>query len=515
MPFHYKKARLWVFLLTGMTVLVPPSARAQAEHAETPSPAPALSLESWDDDWVYPEGRIRIGGSRFSLVVGGIMTRFAGDTARERFGSRQFDPDLDLYAPQRKGRSPDLDLSWTGLVKSGLTARIIAPTLGLRSVFVEPTSRKPLVPFAAFRVGPYFVKTTDLGGHTVLGANATVGVEINRQVSVALRYDLLRKVEGLNLSNWSVSLLLKVPQGTPAGAAQKMHGALSPPGDLVDVGGYRLHLVCRGEGTPTVVLDAGMSDAWVTWSKVQPALAKTTRVCSFDRAGIGFSEPGPSPRTSSQIVKELHTLLGKAGVGPPYVLVGHSFGGYNVRLFASRHPTEVVGIVLVDASHEDQWRRYPAEVRGEVARMLGRSQQMAEKAERGERMAPIVPNLPPALASRPCWYRTLFEELRSVEMSADELRAADRSLHVPLVVISAGRSRPMGRTRRQREEMSRAWEEMQTEMVALSPYGKRIIARNSSHYVQRDEPEVVVAAIEEVLTGLRRAAASPGAPPTP
>ena len=115
--------------------------------------------------------------------------------------------------------------------------------------------------------------------------------------------------------------------------------AYPPPGQLVDVGGYRLHINCVGTGSPTVVIDAGLGDWSATWNnRVQPEAAKTTRVCTYDRAGMGYSEPGPLPRTAARFAQELHTLLQHAGIPGPYVLVGHSSGGLPVRLFANAYP---------------------------------------------------------------------------------------------------------------------------------------------------------------------------------
>jgi pimeloyl-ACP methyl ester carboxylesterase len=124
------------------------------------------------------------------------------------------------------------------------------------------------------------------------------------------------------------------------------------PGQLVDIGGYRLHIQCVGTGSPTVVLDAGLSGSSLDWNLVQPELGRTTRVCAYDRAGMGWSDPGPQQRTPRQIADELHTLLTNAGIAEPYVLVGHSLAGKNVRLFALQHPDQVAGMVLVDARSE-------------------------------------------------------------------------------------------------------------------------------------------------------------------
>jgi len=130
-----------------------------------------------------------------------------------------------------------------------------------------------------------------------------------------------------------------------------------PPGRLIDVGGHTLHLYCTGEGSPTVILEAAGPGWSVYWSKVQPEISKVTRVCSYDRAGFGWSDSGPLPRSGQQMAKELHQLLTRAGISGPYVLVGHSLGGFIVRLYRQAHPDDVVGMVLVDAGHERQFEQ--------------------------------------------------------------------------------------------------------------------------------------------------------------
>src|SRR5215471_21002146 len=124
-------------------------------------------------------------------------------------------------------------------------------------------------------------------------------------------------------------------------------------GQLVDAGGFRLNLYCMGSGSPTVVFDSGWGDWAPAWSKVQPAVAKWTRACSYDRAGTGFSEPGPLPRTSVRIANELHTALHRAGIAGPYILVGSAFGGDNIRTFAVLYMDEVAGMVMDDADSTD------------------------------------------------------------------------------------------------------------------------------------------------------------------
>jgi pimeloyl-ACP methyl ester carboxylesterase len=127
-----------------------------------------------------------------------------------------------------------------------------------------------------------------------------------------------------------------------------------PPGQMVDVGGYRLHIHCTGEGSPTVILEAG---AAALWAWVQPAVAQSTRVCAYDRAGYGWSEPGPEPRDAQHIATELHALLDAAAIQPPYVISAHSIGGIYTRAYYRQYPDEVAGMVLVDATHPDNWER--------------------------------------------------------------------------------------------------------------------------------------------------------------
>lgn len=124
-----------------------------------------------------------------------------------------------------------------------------------------------------------------------------------------------------------------------------------PPGELHDVGGYRLHLSCTGEGAPTVILESGLCRDSLDWSWVQPGLSEVTRVCTYDRAGSGWSDPSPRPRTSRNIAQELHQLLLSAGIEGPLVLVGHSAGGSHVELFQHLYPESVAGMVLVDVAH--------------------------------------------------------------------------------------------------------------------------------------------------------------------
>ena len=250
----------------------------------------------------------------------------------------------------------------------------------------------------------------------------------------------------------------------------------------IDVGGFRLNLRCDGEGSPTVILEAGAGDTLATWDWVLPDVRKLTRVCAYDRAGLGRSDPGPKPRSSERIVAELRELLLRARVPPPYVLVGHSFGGLNVRLFASKHPGEVAGLVLVDATPED----FP-----EVEDSL-HSPSEREKLRTSRAIAP------PAFT----------DELEAMVASAASVRAARLPSGLPVVILTAahGGDSPAFRA---------TWSSLQRSMAASLPSSRQIIAEHSDHYIQFDEPELVVSAIRELVAAARGAGGSKGRPPRP
>lgn len=158
------------------------------------------------------------------------------------------------------------------------------------------------------------------------------------------------------LSGWDLLLLPLALLGAgalyQAAAAARDRRSFPAQGKLVDVDGHRLHIICAGEGSPSVILDAGLAGLGADWALVQSEVARFACVCAYDRAGYGWSDPGPLPRTSERIAGELHTLLQRARVPAPYVLVGHSFGGFNIRVFVGRYPSEVAGLVLVDPAVE-------------------------------------------------------------------------------------------------------------------------------------------------------------------
>jgi pimeloyl-ACP methyl ester carboxylesterase len=261
------------------------------------------------------------------------------------------------------------------------------------------------------------------------------------------------------------------------------------PGRLVDVGGYRLHLWCTGSGAPSVILDAGLGGSTVVWGFVQPQVARFTRVCSYDRAGLGYSDPGPPPRTARRLATELAALVDRGGIDGPLVLVGASSGGFNVRVFASDHPDRVAGLVLVDATHEDQRHEIPRIARfvpllasAGILRLLGVSFNMAP-----ETLPPSVQRFAHATRFRAAGYRAAAAEIISIRESAAEVRRSRRKLTVPLVVVTGARG------------ADATWRELQRDQLTLSDRGCQVIADLSGHVVPLDQPEAVVDAIHALV----------------
>jgi pimeloyl-ACP methyl ester carboxylesterase len=266
-----------------------------------------------------------------------------------------------------------------------------------------------------------------------------------------------------------------------------------PPGRLVDVGGHRLHLWCTGAGAPAVILDAGLGGSSAAWGFVQPEVARFTRVCSYDRAGTGYSDPGPSPRTARRIASELAELLERSGIDGRLVLVGASSGGLNVRVFASDHTDRVAGLVLVDASHEDQAHEVPLIARFVpllssvgVLRLLGVSFGLSV-----ESLAPPVQRFARATRFRAAGYHAAADEILHIRESASEVRRSRRKLTIPVVVVTGARG------------ADATWRALQRDQLALSERGCQMVAEESGHLVPIDQPEVVVEAIRAIVNVAR------------
>jgi pimeloyl-ACP methyl ester carboxylesterase len=276
------------------------------------------------------------------------------------------------------------------------------------------------------------------------------------------------------------------------------------PGELVDVGGYRMHIYCIGQGSPAVILDSGLGDSYLTWEKVQPQIAQFTRVCSYDRAGLGYSDSSRRSRTSHDMAEELHTLLRRAGVPTPYLLVGHSMAGYNVRLYHSLYPNEVVGMVLVDASHPEQQKRFPPAL-GDLDKSWVREEEFLEFT-----MPFGVPRLlgfcgsKASVRSVDCTFHSVREgvsELKEFSISAAQAAKTDSLGNLPLAVLSHDPDMPQPDLPEDLvEPVNQAWQQMQEELARLSTRGTHEIAKHSGHYIQLDRPELVVDAVHRVFS---------------
>jgi pimeloyl-ACP methyl ester carboxylesterase len=276
-------------------------------------------------------------------------------------------------------------------------------------------------------------------------------------------------------------------------ATRRDLAAVPAPGRLVDVGGHRLHIWCTGAGAPPVILEAGLGGSSVGWGVVQPEVARFTQVCSYDRAGMGYSDPGPSPRTARRMAHELAELLDRSGIGGPYVLVGASSGGFTVRVLASEYRDRVAGVVLLDASHEDQRHEVPRIARFVpllapigVLRLLNVS-----FGGSVESLAPSVRPFARATRFRAAGYQAAADEIMHIRESASEVRRSRRKLTIPLVVITGARG------------ADATWHDLQRDQVALSERGCQIIASESSHLVASEQPDVVVGAIRAVVNAAR------------
>jgi pimeloyl-ACP methyl ester carboxylesterase len=287
-------------------------------------------------------------------------------------------------------------------------------------------------------------------------------------------------------------------------------------GQMVDVDGHKMHIHCLGEGSPTVILEAGLDDFSIFWSQVQPEAARFTRVCSYDRAGLGWSESSPDPRTSETMVKELHFLLVKANIDAPYVLVGHSFGGALMRLYAHHYPDEVAGMVLVDAAPDDLFTRIPR-WENAIAGKLGFYRILAPLSSSGL-LAFVPENIPNrglpddglaqyrAIAVSTEYFQTAVAENEAFENNLAEVRTANVSLgDMPLIVISRGRWEPMpGFSKTENQQAWQTWQEMQSELLSLSSDSRQIVATKSEHNIQLQQPQLVTEALKDVVEVVRK-----------
>lgn len=315
-------------------------------------------------------------------------------------------------------------------------------------------------------------------------------------------------------------------------SASRVEVGRTAPGRLVDVGGHRLHLHCAGHGSPAVVFDAALGASSLSWTLVQPEVARITRACSYDRAGFGWSDAGPMPRTAGRAAEELYLLLQRAGIEPPYILVGHSFGGLVMRIFAARHTDLTAGLVLVDPAHPEEWLEPGAHERRQIERgrrlcrhgataarlgiarivaalvnagALTPARALAAIVSRGglsradeEILAPLW-KLPPEariplrrIWTEPKFYEALGSQIETICESAAEVGAAGLQAlaHLPLVVIASG----SGSDRRLR---------LHEALARRSSQGRLVTAHDSGHWVPLDQPAAVIAAVSEMVAATR------------
>lgn len=306
------------------------------------------------------------------------------------------------------------------------------------------------------------------------------------------------KLQKLNVNHFSVaSLLLIIVLFSISMIAQAASqtsfqtNEQTYPGELIDIGSHRLHIHCVGEGSPAIIIDSGIGGFSLEWSRIQNKLSNEFRVCSYDRAGYGWSDPGPTPRTTARISRELHVLLSEANVQGPYILVGHSFGGYNIRYFASEYPDLVAGMVFVDASHPEQFNTE------EFKRIKATTKASIRKME------PVVSkNFPVGkmftayqLMSSYKSKMTVLNESELMDLSAAQVMShrEQQAYSFPVVIITRGKRvwphNEMGDRREQK------WANLQNDLEDLSLDTKHFIAYKSGHIVHLDQPKLVTKTI--------------------
>jgi pimeloyl-ACP methyl ester carboxylesterase len=285
------------------------------------------------------------------------------------------------------------------------------------------------------------------------------------------------------------------------------------------LGNLSLNLNCSGQGSPAVILDSGLGVPAAGWKFSQTEIAKFTRVCSYDRAGYGWSgAASPGPRTSLEIARELHALLAAAEEKAPYILVGHSFGGFNVRVYTNQFPSEVVGVVLVDTSHEDQEKRMPPVLQASFKKQM-------QQIEWQQKLAPLLIHSGfarltggsdgaylPRDFQRELQYLELQTKFIDAAMSesahfsesAEQVRAAGNLGDRPLIVLTAGKNPdasvlPKEIPAAEFAAFHQIWiDELQPAQARLSTRGKRIIIPDSDHMIPFHRPDAVTSAVREV-----------------
>jgi len=278
------------------------------------------------------------------------------------------------------------------------------------------------------------------------------------------------------------------------------------PGQLIDVGGYRLHLYCTGkatDGNPTVILEQGLGGTTPAWGLIQPEVAKVTRVCAYDRAGMGWSDPAlkGTQRDGQQIVKDLHTLLQKANISGPYVMVGWSFGGLYTRIFAHQYPEEVAGMVLLDSSHPDQWSTTAGqEMYKSNLRFYSISSTMARfglirlrvKSQATTGLPDLQQKELLAFYSATQDWDAQAAEFKSLPQTNRQVNASGSFGDIPLIVLSAidhGMSK----------ELEQNWQDWQNQLAQLSTNSYHQILDRAHHESLWADPQFASESVAAIL----------------
>jgi len=256
------------------------------------------------------------------------------------------------------------------------------------------------------------------------------------------------------------------------------------PGDKIDVGGYNLYIDCKGTGSPTVILESGLEGDVVTWKDVHPEVAKFTRVCRYDRAGLAHSDYGPKPRDAELTAQDLHTLLSKANIEPPFIMVGHSFGGLLIRRYAFDFPNEVIGMIFVDSLQEDWW--------DEALALLP-----TDPTNDSARLASF------RLYLRDGW-RDPSSNFEAMDIPAvvEQVRETNSFGDIPITVLIAGKFTVLipGLPPDLETALAKLFVEEQSRLVTLSTNGEQIIIPDTGHNMPRENPQVVIDAIQEMVS---------------
>jgi len=321
--------------------------------------------------------------------------------------------------------------------------------------------------------------------------------EFSRSCFRVLRFVLLAEL----LLGVVLALAGAIYQARTNAREQRLH---PPPGKLVDVGGYRLHLYCTGKGGPTVVLDYGLGGSYLDWHFVQPEVSQFARVCSWDRSGYGWSERSSKPQVPSVIAEELHTVLERAGEKPPFVLVGHSLGAFDVRMYAHLYSEQVVGMVLVDGAVPDEELPFTWRNRWQL-KLLQFTAPFGLPRWRGwctggpEAIRPMKQ----AFSCQSKVFRAHYEQWSVFPKSAAEVRKLGSPGDLPLVVISRDPRREAQADDSVTATREGRWQQQQQELLQLSRRSTYMVASRSSHAVPVDRPDVVVRAIRKLVEQTR------------